>query len=171
VSTSSATRSIAARQDRPRHPPAVHDLRDDLGRHAVGRAEQLLGQRLDHPALGQRATVPQQQHAVGEHQRAVGRVRRHHHGQPALPRQVRHHLQHPELVARVEVGVGLVHQQDVAALRQPAGDQHQLALAAAELGVAPVAEVGQADQRQRVERDRLVLGPGPRRRRGGARGP
>jgi hypothetical protein len=104
--------------------------------------------------------VPQQQHAVGEHQGAVGRVRRDDDRQAAAAGQVGDHLEDPELVARVEVGVGLVHQQHVAALRQAAGDHHQLPLAAAQLGVAPVAEVGQADQREGVERDRLVLGAG-----------
>jgi hypothetical protein len=43
-------------------------------------------------------------------------------------REVADHLEHPELVARVEVGVGLVHEQDVALLGEAPGDHDQLAL-------------------------------------------
>ena len=56
--------------------------------------------------------------------------------------------EHAHLVAEIEVGGGLVHHQDARLLRERAGDQGELPLAAAECGVGPVGEVADAERRR-----------------------
>ena len=57
-------------------------------------------------------------------------------------------LQHPDLVAEIQVGGGLVHDQDRRLLGQGVGDQHHLALSTTDLSVNPVFEKGDTENFQ-----------------------
>ena len=70
-------------------------------------------------------------------------------------------LHHAALVAEVEARAGLVHQQNGRLLRERAGDEHQLALAAAQVQKAAPGQMGNAQLLQLFHR-RPAL-PGPRR--------
>ena len=79
------------------------------------------------------AAVAQQRNAVSNAQRVLGLVGRQQHGH-ALLAQLGNGFQHADLVAKVEAGGRLVHDQQHRLLRQRASNQHQLALAAADGG-------------------------------------
>ena len=65
-------------------------------------------------------------------------------------------VQHADLVAEVQAGRGLVHDQQRGLLGQGACDQHQLALAAAQLGVGTQRQMGDAQLLQAAQRQGTV---------------
>ena len=93
----------------------------------------------------------QRQQGGGEGQGVLGVVGAEDHG-IALCRQTAHHLQYPQLVAVVQRRGGLVHHQHLRLLRQRTGDQHQLLLAAGEMGEVPLPQMGRAHLLQRLVR-------------------
>ena len=68
----------------------------------------------------------------------------------ALPRQLTHPLQHPQLVAVIQRGCGLVHHQNIRPLAQGAGDENQLLLAAGQGGEVPLRQLCHAHLLQRI---------------------
>jgi len=68
--------------------------------------------------------------------------------------------EHVVLMVWIEVGGRLVHQETAGSLGQPARDQRQLPLAAADLGVDPAAQRGQLHGLKRPIRRETVLLPG-----------
>ena len=93
----------------------------------------------------------QQRDAGADGEGVVGIVGREDHREPVggepgdLP-------QHQRLVAEIEAGGGLVHDQDGGLLRQRAGDQHELALAARQPGVVGPGEIPDAEAGERALR-------------------
>ena len=60
--------------------------------------------------------------------------------------------QHAHLVAEVEAGGGLVHHQHLRFLRQRAGDQRELAFAAAHVRIRPVGKIVDVEESQQFVR-------------------
>ncbi len=83
----------------------------------------------------------QGQDAAGKTQGVLGIVGGEQDG-VALLRQETHLLQHTELVAVIQRGGGLVHDEELRLLAQGAGNEHQLLLAAGEGGEVPLRQVG-----------------------------
>ena len=106
------------------------------------------------------STVPVQQHgAVAEFRHAaeiVGRDQHH----PALVAQRAQQLDDRLLGLDVDAGEGLVEQDDPAVLRQRAGEEDALLLAARELADLALAEVAHADAVQRRSTASWSLAPG-----------
>ncbi len=69
---------------------------------------------------------------------------------------------HPHLIAVVQIGGGLVHDQNPGLLGEGPGDENQLPLSAADLGVEAVGKIGDPQLLQRLQRQPLLL---PARRR------
>ncbi len=103
----------------------------------LGR-EDLAGLAGDEAVAGQDERAPGA--ALGQ---VLGLVRGHDDAQ-ALVGQVAHAAQHAHLVAEVQGARGLVHHEEARALGQGARDEHHLALAAGELGVHAVGQLGHA---------------------------
>ena len=91
----------------------------------------------------------------------IGIVGGEQHGQ-ALRRQALDLAEHNHLIAEVEAGGGLVHDDGRRVLGQGAGDEGELALAAADARVLVLRQRGDAERGQRLER----LAPILARRRG-----
>ena len=114
-------------------------------------------QHLARRPLRQHAPVAQQHERVAQRRRQIQVVRRQHHRHAALAIEPLEQRRDLELVAEIERRRRLVEQQHVGRLRQRAGDDDALLLAAAERHVRAVGEMGGAGRRQRVARDREVV--------------
>jgi len=93
-------------------------------------------------ADSQHAAGAQQESALGDQQGMVGMVGREQHP-VAGPGQGTHRAQHRRLVAEIEAGRGLVHDEQARPLGRGAGDQRELAVAAADAGVGAMGQVRQ----------------------------
>jgi len=65
-------------------------------------------------------------------------------------------MPHAQLIAEIEARRGFVHDENARLLRERAGDQHQLSLAAADLGVDALLEVSHAERGKRAPRNLAV---------------
>ena len=70
-------------------------------------------------------------------------------------------VHHPALVAEIEARGRLVEHDELRLLRQRAGEQHKLPLAAGQLRVGPLAQVRDAEARERADRG-IAVGGGRR---------
>ena len=64
------------------------------------------------------------------------------------------------MVGKVEVSCGLIHQEQLAFLRQAAGDQHQLLFTAANFRIGSVPQLEEPQLRQRLIHNGLVFAVG-----------
>jgi hypothetical protein len=78
--------------------------------------------------------------------------------------EVTHDSQQSSLVAQVQVGSGLVHEQDARLLSQGAGNGGKLAFAPAQVGQGPVPETSQTCRLQRFHSYLIVDLPRHRQR-------
>ena len=93
----------------------------------------------------------------GAGERVVGEMGRHEDRQVSFRHQVSDQRQQPGLVAEVQVGRGLVHDEHLGFLGQRPGDEHELPLAAAQLGVGAVGQVDDAHAFERVPGHLVVV--------------
>src|SRR5258707_5450750 len=129
-----------------RVPAALY--RHHLNVDAVQALQRLGADHLLRRADLQRAPLAEQEGAVRAQQRVVRIVAREE-NRDAGRSQLRDFSEHPDLVAEVEAGGGLVHHQQPRLLRQRAGDERELALAARDFSDRLVGELCYA---QRLER-------------------
>ncbi len=96
-----------------------------------------------------------QQHIVGDGQRVMGMMRRHHHGEAVVARQRGDALQHQRLILEIERRGRLVEHENIGLGDERARENDELALAAGErveraLGVSRHAEAIERRQRRRL---------------------
>ena len=141
---------------------------DRVGHHAALQAEHgpdcLLGDDLVRGAHGVDPALAHGDDVVGVPGGEPEVVQDHDQRRAALPVQVAQQVQDGHLVGEVEVGRGLVEEQQVGALREREGEPDPLPLAAGQLVDDPAGQVGGAGQRQRLRHGRLVLGAPPPQR-------
>ena len=125
------------------------------GAHAVHLADQVRGEDLAGRSAGHDAAGVHHVEAVAEGGGLVEVVQ---HGQGG-DAQLAYQVQDLQLVADVEVGGGLVQQEQAAPLGQGAGEQDALFLPAGQGGEDPFCGAGQADALQRP-RAQLLVGRG-----------
>ena len=94
----------------------------------------------------------------------------HQHG-VALLRQPPHRLQHPVLVAVIQIGGGLVHDEDLRLLGHGPGDQRHLTLTAGDLVDAAARQIAHAQPLQHLHGPLPLRLTGPLQRRNAAAGP
>src|SRR5579883_1841162 len=151
-------------------PPQPMHLRHAGARLLVGEIDDLnldtvdalQGVRRDHRLRRAdlfEATAMQQGDTVAAEEDVVGVVRREHDGDAGAG-EGRDLAQDTHLIAEIERRGGLVHDQDARLLRQRAGDQHELALAAADLGIDALLEMLDAEHAKRALRHGAVMARG-----------
>ena len=126
---------------------------------AVGGAEPRGGDDLGRSAQRGETPALQQTDAMGAEKGVIRIVGREDDGQPARGQRA-DGGEHPDLVAEVEIGGGLVEHEDAGLLGDGARDERELALAATQLSVEPGGESADAQGGERGLRDLVVAGPG-----------
>ena len=79
----------------------------------------------------------------------VGIMRGHHHTQP-LPGQSADIIRNRDLIAVIQIGCGLIHEEEGRSLRQRPSDQRQLPLTTADLRIGGITQMRQTHSRQAV---------------------
>ena len=145
--------------------------RSDIPDHAVERLDIEARERVvDRPGVDD-APFGDQHQRVAQARREVQVVRGDDDGEAALPVEPAEQVRNFELVAHVERSRGLVEQQDVGLLRQRAGDDDALLLAARQRGELRRSRAAcRWPPAPRVRSPRRAV-PRARRRRGGGSGP
>lgn len=136
---------------------------DKAGGHAVELPHQRLVQGLVRGAVGGHPAVVEGHHPLGIEHGMLWVVTGEQDGVPPQG-QGGHPLQHPHLVAEVQGGGGLVHQQQPGLLGQSPGRQYKLLLSTGQLREAPVGVV--CDPQSSRASMAMARPGGPARRKG-----
>ena len=115
-----------------------------LGLDAEHRPQAGAGKHVGRRAVGDQAAVGEREDAVGKAGRQLEVVDGGDH-RPPVVRQAAHAAEQVELVADVEVGRGLVEEQEGGVLRERLGEEHPLLLAARERRHGPVGKAGEVE--------------------------